>query len=124
MRSRHHDVPTLVIEDRRADPEPPVVNVHVEPTPVTVNVEPPVVNVAPADVRVEPPVVNVAAPEVTMNPTFTTPTIEIPPAVVNVDVPAPNVRVDVPPQQRVRRQVKRDSDGRISEVLESFIEGS
>lgn len=126
MRGRRHETPMLVIEDRRQEPEPPIINVQVEPTPVTVNVEPPIVNVAAADVRVEPtPIdVHVAAPEVAFNPSITVPPIEIPPAVVNVDVPAPNVTVDMPVQPRMRRQVKRDSDGRISEVLESFIEGS
>jgi hypothetical protein len=73
--------------------EAPIVNVTVPET--VVNVEAPVIQVHPADVRIEPaaaPVVNVTVPD-TQN--------------VNI--------VGLPP---LRAQVKRDKQGRISEVID------
>lgn len=94
------DPPNVEIWNQPA--EPSHVNVEVPVTPAPVNVESPVVHVTPAPVVVEAPVTNIdipAAPapevhvEVPVNPAPIT--VETPQ--VNVEVPAPEVHVNVEP---------------------------
>ncbi len=99
-------------------PEPPVVNVQVQPTPVEVNVSP-----TPVEVSVEAPVVNVEAPVVN-NVVEVSPTpVTVPEAQVTVQAP---VTVQVPkPAPREKRSWRiKHEDGTVSEIEENLPEAS
>ena len=76
-----------------------------------VNVPEPVVNVAAPNVNVEPAMVMLESPEVR---------VEAP--TVNVEAPKIEVTNQID-RRKVRKKVIRDEVGRISEVIEEFIEG-
>ncbi len=83
--------------------------------PPTVNVEPPIVNVAPPVVNVEPPVVNVAPTPVTVPPVDMTPISD---AIKELRASLAELKAEKPEQPVVRREVKRDQYGRITEVID------
>ena len=93
--------------------------VNVEPTPVTV------VNEVPEQ-RAEMPPVYVAAPSVTVSPAEVTVNVEPTPVSITnevdarseINVPTPSVTVAVPEDAPKRHRVRRDDQGRISEVVE------
>jgi hypothetical protein len=92
----------------------PVVNVAAAPTP-DVHVAAPVVNVAPA----QAPVVNIAAPP-PANVTVERTVVNVAPPAVHLEAPeAPVINLSpvfqTPPRSK---RVKRDKDGRITEVIE------
>lgn len=99
-----------VVEIRQGDTPAPVVNVTVEPTPVTVvnEVAAPVVNVEPTPVTVTN---EVSAPAVPVNVNVEPAAVAAP--IVNVE-PAPVV-VSNPPR-KTTTTVKRDRDGNIIET--------
>lgn len=108
--------PTLTIEDGafRIDVSNPPVTNNFEPArqeaPV-VNVEPPQVNVAAPEVTLEAPVVNVDAPIVNVDTgPFTAALAEIREALTALKV--------VPEPPVLRREVVRDANGRITEVID------
>jgi hypothetical protein len=77
----------------------------------TINVPEPVVNVAAPNVNIEPAMVMLESPEIRVE----SPT-------VNVASPTVEVTNQID-RRKVRKKVIRDGEGRISEVIEEFIEG-
>jgi len=76
-------------------------------------------------VNVPEPVVNVAAPNVNIEPAMVmleSPEIRVDAPTVNVASPTVEVTNQID-RRKVRKKVIRDSEGRISEVIEEFIEG-
>ena len=76
-------------------------------------------------VNVPDPVVNVAAPNVNIEPAMVmleSPEIRVDAPTVNVASPTVEVTNQID-RRKVRKKVIRDSEGRISEVIEEFIEG-
>jgi HK97 family phage portal protein len=76
-------------------------------------------------VNVPDPVVNVAAPNVNIEPAMVmleSPEIRVDAPTVNVTSPTVEVTNQID-RRKVRKKVIRDSEGRISEVIEEFIEG-
>lgn len=76
-------------------------------------------------VNVPEPVVNVAAPNVNIEPAMVmleSPEIRVDAPTVNVASPSVEVTNQID-RRKVRKKVIRDSEGRISEIIEEFIEG-
>jgi hypothetical protein len=70
-------------------------------------------------------VVNVAAPNVNIEPAMVmleSPEVRVEAPTVNVASPTVEVTNQID-RRKVRKKVIRDSEGRISEVIEEFIEG-
>lgn len=87
--------------------DPPVIHYNPPPLP-PINVEAPIVHVAPPQVRVEAPVVNVQPPEVRVD--FKPPDVHVAAPVVNVPAPVVNINT---PRRRIDGLVERDQAGRV-----------